>query len=153
MTSEDVIKLESSYNTNVKIVFDLPYNTHRCLIEPITGRRHLRIILMKRFMSFVSQIKKSTKQIPKQMLRIIREDVRSTTGSNLRSILQQTQKVHVDHLQTSDVLQLEYHPVQDEDKWKIHIIKEILSVKSNTLEVKEFDDEDLSDILNHLCSE
>ena len=84
---------------------------------------------------------------------IIREDVRSTTGSNLRSILQQTQKVHVDHLQTSDVLQLEYHPVQDEDKWKIHIIKEILSVKSNTLEVDEFNDEDLSDILNHLCSE
>ena len=153
LTSEDVIKLESSYNTNVKIVFDLPYDTHWCLIEPITGRRHLRIILMKRFMSFVSQIKKSTKQIPKQMLRIIREDVRSTTGSNLRSILHQTQKVHVDHLQTSDVLQLEYHPVQDEDKWKIHIIKEILSVKSNTLEVDEFNDEDLSDILNHLCSE
>ena len=91
-------------------------------------------------MSFISQIKKSTKQIPKQMLRLNREDVRSTTGCNLRSILRQTQKVHVDHLQTIDVLHLEYHPIKDEDKWKIDIIKEILGVKSNTLEVEEFDD-------------
>ena len=60
--------MESSYNRNVKIVFDLPLATHRHLIEPVTRGRHLRIILAARFMSFIEQLKKSAKLIPKMLL-------------------------------------------------------------------------------------
>ena len=58
----EAVHLESSYNRNVKIVFDLPLATHRNLIEPVTRRRHLRII---RFKSFIEQLKKLAKLILK----------------------------------------------------------------------------------------
>ena len=153
LSSSEVIKFESSYNTNVKILFDLPYDTHRCMVEPITEKRHLRIVLMKRYMNFTEQIMKSSKQLPKQMLRLIRADVRSTTGANLRNILLQTEKVHVDQLKPGDVLQLVYHPLSNEHKWKTNMIKEILKVRSGKVDIDDFDYDELSEILNHLCSD
>ena len=120
--SDEAVQLESSYNTSVKVMFDLPYDTHRCLIEPITESRHVRIILMKRFLNFIEQIRKSSKQLPKKMLSIIRRDVRSTTGSNLRQILLQTKKAHVEHLKSSDIMEIKYHPIKEEDKWKTGVI-------------------------------
>ena len=87
------------------------------------------------------------------MLRLIRTDVRSTTGSNLRNILLQSDKVHVDQLQPVDILGMEYHPVHDEHKWKIKMIKEILDIRSGKIEIDDFDNDELSEILNHLCSD
>ena len=74
LSSPEVTRLESSYNTKVKMTFDLPFDAHRYLIQPISSRRHISIVLMKRFMSFISQIKMSSKQLPKQMLKLIRTD-------------------------------------------------------------------------------
>ena len=45
----EAVKLESSYNRSMKIIMDLPFGTHRGLIEPLSGRRHLRKTLSKRF--------------------------------------------------------------------------------------------------------
>ena len=83
LSSPEVLRLEGSYNLNIKISHDLPYDTHRFLIEPITGKQHLRTVLKKRFMNFLSQIMKSSKKLPTQMLRIIKCDMRSNTGGNL----------------------------------------------------------------------
>jgi hypothetical protein len=47
------IKLESSYNRSIKIMMDLPYETHRSLIEPISERRHLRKTLARRFLRMI----------------------------------------------------------------------------------------------------
>ena len=138
--------------SSIKVMFDLPYDTHRCLIEPITGTRHVRIILMKRFLSFTEQIQKSQKQLPKQMLNIIRRDVRSTTGSNLRQILLHTNKDHVEHLKSSDILQINYHPIKEEDRWKTGVIKEIVQIKNEKLEVEGFSNPELEEILQQICS-
>ena len=119
---------------------------------PITETRHVRIILMKRFLNFVEQIRKSQKQLPKQMLNIIRRDVRSTTGSNLRKILLQTQKDHVEHLKSTDILEIKYHPIMDEDKWKTSVIKEIVQIRNGKLEVEGFSNLELDEILQHICS-
>ena len=35
LSSDEFLKVESTYNRSVKIQFDLPYDTHRYLIEPI----------------------------------------------------------------------------------------------------------------------
>ena len=107
---------------------------------------------MKRFMSFISQIKMSSKQLPKQMLKLIRTDARSTTGKNLRKVLLETRKVHIDQLTPCDVLQLEYHPVKSEDEWKVEMIKELISVRNGNLEIVGFDNDEQEETLNYLCS-
>ena len=147
----ETLRLESSYNRNIKIVFDLPLATHRHLIEPISEKRHLRIILASRFMGFIEQIRKSTKLIPRMLLHHIGCDVRSRTGRNLWQILLQTDKLCVDQLVKDDISGLKYHPTLPGDKWKEGLVKEILDLRSNKLEIDGFDEEELECILENIC--
>ena len=68
-------------------MYDLPYATHRFFVESVTGKIHLKNILMKRFLGFLIQIEKSPKKLPLKLLEVVRLDTRSTTGSNLRIIM------------------------------------------------------------------
>ena len=63
---------------------------------------------MKRFLSFLSQVNKSTKLLPKLLLNLVNNDARSTTGSNLRNIRLLTGKDRVEDLKESDVARYEY---------------------------------------------
>ena len=124
--SPEVMQLEGSYNKSIKLMFDVPFDTHRNLIEPLSRTTHVKIVLQKRFLSFIEQIKKSKKMLPKLMYNLIKDDIRSTTGSNLRGILLQTMKVNVGQLNIFDIQQLKYHPINDDQKWKSNVVTEIL---------------------------
>ena len=133
-------------------MFDLPLDTHRNLIEPISQTPHVKIVLQKRFLSFIDQIRKSKKRLPKLLLNEIKDDIRSTTGKNLRGILLQTDKLNVNQLTVSDSLKLRYHPIEENQKWKLKVIREILSTRSEELNVDGFSSMELEEILCHLCS-
>ena len=100
--SNDSEKIESSWNRNIKIAFDLPFSTHRNLMKPITETDHVKEILVKRFLSFISELKKSPKKIMRHIFNQVKLDVRSTTGSNLRNIALLTDKSSVDKLEIND---------------------------------------------------
>ena len=150
--SREAIMLENSWNTSVRVMFDLPLQTHRYLIEPVSQTKHLKIVLMERFLSFLNQIENSKKQIPKHLLSFIKHDVQSTTGSNLRNILLLTDKNNIDDLCKDDIKKLHYHQIEDQDSWKVNFIHEITDVKFNLLEVENFLNEDLDEILSVLCT-
>ena len=133
------------------MVYDLPHATHRHLIEPVTRTRHLRKTLASRFMGFIEQIKKSAKQIPKMLLSTIQSDVRSTTGRNLRLIMLQCGKAHVDQLMKADSYTIPYHPTSEADKWKENMLREIVDVRSKQLVVDGFDMEELDEMLEFIC--
>ena len=50
--SPGALNIESTYNKSVKVMLDLPFATHRSLIEPLTGTRHIKLVLIKRFLGF-----------------------------------------------------------------------------------------------------
>ena len=149
--SAESLRFESSYNRSVKIMFNLPYATHCHLIEPITEAKHLRTILVSRFLGFIEQIRKSDKIMPKLMLSHISQDVRSTTGLNLRKILLQTNKVSVDQLGKSDIHSISYFPTPDDEIWKERMAIELLEARDNQLEVEGFEQEELETFLEYLC--
>ena len=133
-------------------MFDLPIQTHRFIIEPISQTKHLKSVLMERFLSFLMQIEKSTKKVPKQLLAFIKNDVRSSTGSNLRNILLLTDKSNIDDLRKDHIREIKYQDVDPTNEWKIGFIKEITDVKFNQLEVENFSKEELEEILDFLCT-
>ena len=143
--------LESSYNRNVKIVYDLPLATHRHLIETVSRTTHLRKTLVSRFLGFIDQIKMSNKQIPKMLLKTIQRDVRSTKGRNLRLIMIQCGKANVDQLRKADSLTIPYHPTSEADMWKENMLREIVDVRSKQLVVDGFDMEELDEMLEFIC--
>ena len=71
------------YNRSVRIMYDLPWATHRFLIGPLTGDQHVSRILVKRYLAFIEKIKKSGKATLKQLLEVVKTDVRFTTPALL----------------------------------------------------------------------
>ena len=97
------------------------------------------------------QIKKSNKKAAKFLLESIQFDTNSVTGSNLRNILLLTDKTDIQDLLPADLSNLKYHPIQNEDKWKISILQEILEIKHGNLGVDDFNYDELDEIVEFLC--
>ena len=55
--SKEYGKVETTFNRSVKIMYDLPWATHRYLIEPLVGSQHVSRILARRYLSFVEKDK------------------------------------------------------------------------------------------------
>ena len=64
----------------------LPLATHRSLLEPLTGEKHIKLVLIKRFLGFMDSIKNSKKAALQLLAKEASRDVRSITGCNLRNI-------------------------------------------------------------------
>ena len=75
-------RIETSYNRSVKIMLDLPNATHRYLIEPLTGERHIKMVLLSRYLGFMEKIASSGKKAVKMLMETSKKDVRTITGQN-----------------------------------------------------------------------
>ena len=119
---KEAVMLENSWNTAVRIMYDLPLQTHRYFIEPLSGAKHWKFVLIERFLGFLEQILKSRKTVPKHILKYVKHDVKSVTGSNLRNILLLTDRDAIEEVSKHDIKALKYHEVTIENSWKIGLI-------------------------------
>ena len=101
---------------------------------------------------FLAQIEKSPKLLPLKLLKIVQNDVRSTTGSNLRNIMLLLGKYSTKNIKMSDIDSFEFAPVKPEDFWKISIVKEIIEAKADQIDVEGFTKQELDKILEYLCT-
>ena len=150
--SKEAVMLEKTWNVSMRLMLNLPRETHRCLIEPLSETTHVKTILVKRFLTFLQQIRNSNKSASKFLLESILHDTNSTTGSNLRNILLITDKSDVRDLLPSDASQLKYFPMDANENWKLPLIKEMIDTKQQQLEISNFTDDDLEEMLIFLCT-
>ena len=152
--SQGARQFESTYNRSVKIMANLPIQTHRYLIEPISDTRHMKLKIIKYFLNFINSIRNSAKHVLRQLLSLSKDDVRTTTGQNLRNILLLTNKQHVDDLHPGLVDGIEYHKIGEEDVWRINMVKEITDLKNGILETPEgWSSDELELILHWVCTD
>ena len=144
--------IESSYNRSVKVMMDLPYATHRSLIEPLTKERHLKKVLISRFLTFMELITKSKKQRIKMLMETAMKDVRSVTGANLRNIMLLMGKTSVGEIKRVDVENINYFRLDEKESLKVQCIQEIIEAKNNRVEIPGFEGEELQAMLNYLCT-
>ena len=150
LSSKWVEKLEKAWNVATRRMFDLPRETHRYLVEPVSEANHVQILMARRFLNFVKMIRSSKKIALRSLLKSIEHDTRSATGNNLRSILLQTDVQHVHNLKPTDI-NFKYKNIPGGEEFRVGFVKEIIEVKNNGLEVPGFDNDELDDILRHLC--
>ena len=60
--------LENSWNTSFRIMYNLPYSTHRFFVQPVSGKTHIKRVLLERFLGFLTQIRNSRKKLPSKLL-------------------------------------------------------------------------------------
>ena len=144
--SPAAVRLEASYNRSIKVMMDLPLATHRYLIEPLSGKEHIRKTFVRRFLCMIQSIRKSTKPVLNMLLSAIEHDARSVTGRNLRCIMIDSGKYNISDLLISDCESIKYHTIEEENIWRIEVIKNILEERC----VSSLEDED-SALLEYLC--
>ena len=106
---------------------------------------------MHRFLGFIKKIEESAKTIPKLLLSHIKHDTRSTTGANLRYIMLRTGKDSIDSLHRSDISDLKYVSLGDNERWKINIIRELINIRDENMKLSEFEDHDVRDMIAYIC--
>ena len=144
--------VENTWNVSVRLMLDVPRETHRYLVEPLSNTAHIKQVLIKRFLSFLDQIRKSDKTATKFLLETIHQDARSTTGSNLRNILLLTKKTDVHQLVPNDALDIPYHPISSVEEWRVPFIKELIDAKNDQLNILNIVGDDLDEMLTALCT-
>ena len=133
-------------------MLDLPYATHRYLIEPLTGENHIKKVLISRYLGFMEKIASSKKKAVKMLMETSKKDVRSVTGQNFRNIMLLVGKTSVEAVKKEDAFKIKYYPIDETDSWRIDTIKEIVDVKNGILGIEDFEIEELEEILNYLCT-
>ena len=149
--SEGFRKIEASYNKSIKYMMSLPHATHRCLIETLSGEKHIKMVLLKRFVSFMERIDKSSKSALKILKQEALKDVRSITGTNYRGIMLLMGEMDIRKVSVQNIENLQYRVIPQEDQWKLDITKELSDVMNGDVEVKGFNFMELKDIFESLC--
>ena len=79
LKSEEYLELLKSWNTMVKILFDLPFQTHTRFIESLSKVTHLQSTLHGRFIGFVNNLKNSVKPEINMLINLCENDISSNT--------------------------------------------------------------------------
>ena len=148
--SEEVSSLEKTYSKSIRIMWDIPVNTHIYIIEPISDQVHLKFVLLRRFLNFRRQIEQSSKTVLKFLFKICQNDSRSITGSNLRKIMLLCEKNSIESLEACDLTSLSYDPVPENEAWRIDVLKELLELRSENLNLPGFTSEEVKEMIDYL---
>ena len=81
----------------------------------------------KRFLKFVDKLKESGKT--RKMFNLIKYDIRSVTGRNLRNIAILVNKDSIDVLNQYDADSISYQDIPVEHMWKVGLVREITDIK------------------------
>ena len=102
--------------------------------------------------SFVNQIKNGSKYIAKKLLDVVKNDVGSTTGSNLRGIMQLMEKDSIEQLSINDIQDKVFANIPIGCEWRILVLEELLSVRNSTCEIENFTKDDINEMIDFICT-
>ena len=141
-------KCYTEWNKMIRYIFNLPFDTHRFLIEPISKSTHLKTKLTDRFLKFFLSISLSARPIIHNLYSIQAHDLRSEFGLNIYEICHAVNVSDMSFINRGDV---KYHPVPDCENWRVDVINEILSILNHNLQL-DFEEPFLKCIRDFLCS-
>ena len=150
--SREAEMIENTWNVSFRIMFNLPRNTHKYLIEPLSQSEHIKKTFMKRFLSFVDKINSSTKIALKNVFNTVKHDCQSVTGSNLRNIMLLVDKSRIVDLCVEDASQISYHEIEEDELWRVDLANEMIDTMWGEMTVDGFSRDELGHILGYACA-
>jgi hypothetical protein len=150
--SRETVMVENTWNVSIRKMCNLHRKTHRYIIEPISEVTHIKFSLLKRFLKFTYALAGSSKHPVQALFNILKRDCSSTTGSNLRRIMRLVGKDDINEIQIKDLSPLQFCPVKKEDEWRVNIVRELLEAKSKQVNINNMDNDDISSILDYICT-
>ena len=120
------------------MTFDLPFGTHRYILKELSERPPLQETLQKRFTKFCDQIRNCGKPEVVHLYNKQKYDSRSTFGKNYRSV----------HIFKTELTE---YKIPENEEWKISLIKELLDVKQNKVNIEYLSPQEVDLILKDIA--
>ena len=136
LNSEEHLKLLRSWNTMVKIVYDLPYETHKRFVESLTDFPHLQSMLHGRYVGFAESLKNSKKLEIKMLYNLCTSNILTNTGNNLNYLMNIYDVVSVEELfsEKHNIKEKRVYKLEQSEEWKPKMIRELTLVKRGLLD-------------------
>ena len=152
LKSDEHLKLNRAWNTVVKIVFDLPFQTHTRFIESLIEFPHLQSMLHGRYIGFTENLKNSKKSEIKVLFNYCMKNKQSNTGQNISYLMNAYKISELDDLfsEKFSIKNARVYPLDESESWKPKLIEELSLVKMGLLD-NGFEDELVDDILTDIC--
>ena len=152
-SSEECQRLYKSWNTTVRIAFNVHWHTHRYLIEHMSQCLHIETIISSRFVKFHDLLKRKCKKtVVNLMANLNSNDLRTVLGRNMNDI---ARKCNVSIEQVTPELvktNLKYKEVPDDQKWRLPILDDLILERNDMLQIEGFTKEELDIMLDDLCT-
>ena len=153
LKSKECQKLIRSWNVAIKIIWDLPYQTHTMFIEALTNYPHLQSILHSRYVGFAETLSKSKKFHVKMLFENCKHDLRTITGTNLQYLQQ-----NYDCLTLLDLFSKRYeisnsivNEMKEEDVWNVELLEDLINVKYGGENELDFSEDEITELIEFVA--
>ena len=154
LNSSDYYKLCRSWNTAVKIIWDLLFNTHTRLLESLSPVAHLESVLAGRYVGFVHSLSSTSNPVLGLIFNQCKDNVSTQTGNNIKHLMEnhglQSMKELIN--MRSTIKYKRVNELQEEEQWKIDIIYGLVLARKGLIDIDTLEVDELEDILKFICS-
>ena len=147
--SREAEMIENTWNVSFRIMFNLPRNAKKFLVEPVSQSEHIKKTFIKRFLSFIEKIKTSNKIALKNVFNVVKHDCQSVTGSNLRNIMLMVDKNRITDLDVDDASKISYHEIPQEELWRVDLVNQLVDAMWGECTVEGFSRDELEYMLGY----
>ena len=128
--------------------------THRYLIEPLSGAKHVKTLLSSRFVTFYHSLINTKKTAVRFLARLAEDDQRTVLGRTLGGLLRTCELKDHELVKLSAGLvkkHMVFRPPPVGEEWRIPLAQELLLLRQD-LDLPGFDKEEREDILKFICT-
>ena len=153
LQSEGAGMFYRSWNTCVKLAYNIPRSTHTYLVENYLAAEFtpIRTELMARYIKFYDSLLNSKSLEIQVLVNTITKDARSTTSRNLGLVVRET-KQELSTLTAKKVRQCVVVPeIPINHGWRVPLLKRLLQDRRE-MELLLVNTSDINDMINSLCS-
>ena len=149
--SPEVTRIFSSWNVTVRNIFNVPWTTHRYLIEGISQSAHPKTMLCSRYVKFLEAMKSCSKGSVRYLESLVHDDRRTLTGKTLTRMANDCD-VERGSLDAKTAKRMVFWKVPEEEQWRIPLLKELLDVRNGAGSIPGIEHEEVDMMINNICS-
>ena len=141
-----------SWNTCVKLAWDLPRSTHNYLVEQMLAKDFpsVRRRILLQYVSFLSRLGKSVSQEVRMMKSVAASDIQSTTGKNCLSMKNEFNLDPLTMPASSFAKHYTMYQIPEQDTWRLPLLSSLLRER-HEMSVSGEDTETISGVIESLC--
>ena len=146
-------RVYAAWNNSVRDAFAIPRASHRYLVEEVGEHLHPMVMLASRFLKFHQSLQKCSKPVVRYLCQLSSMNQRTAYCQNLTKVVDHAMKdisaVSCNELKKT----MKYCPVPDEEEWRVALVKDMLELRWNTVEISVIEDQvdDLDAAIENLC--